>query len=188
MAQEGVWNFVPDQITGAATSDFTNYIGATKGGRGGAQYVLCYNTETVSLADGIAVQTQSATANSAYDPWGIASTSGNGFSAPAGILAGSCNAGGLCWVQVAGTTTVSVVSGTSSAAYGIIFNQTNTSQVYSTGATSQLLGDGSDITAAYNRGILGPKFLVNAKYLASNVGSATVQIVPQSIYAALTTA
>ncbi len=52
MAQAGGPQMVPDQITGAATTDFNLYVGACKGDKQGNQYVLVANQETVSVPQG----------------------------------------------------------------------------------------------------------------------------------------
>lgn len=172
MPQQGIWNMVPDKITGANTSDFSNYVGALKRGKNGHDaYVLCFNANTVSVNSGVAVSTTQASASSALEPWMVVSTSGAGVIVR-GIWAESVPASGIGWVQVSGLVTLSVAATDATRqAYGNAWAQTNTAQVYTTAALSQAVASDATLGITMDQGPLSPKFLINARFLPTSTGT-----------------
>lgn len=176
MAQQGIWPMVPDNITGANTTDFARYLGATKGGKDGhAGYVLCFNAHASSVAAGVAVSTTQASASSSFEPWIVVSTSGAGV-VGRGLWANSVAPNGIGWVQTAGLVTINIASTNGTyQAYGNAWAQTNTNATYTTAALSQVLTVPTGTFSVSNTFGVGPldvKFIVNARFVAASATTA----------------
>lgn len=182
MAQQGIWPAVPNIITGANTTDFDKYVGATKGGIGAAKYILCVLSNTVSQPAGAAVNTATATASTAFEPWIVAPTSGAAVE-HVGLLADSAPVGPvLAWVQIAGLATVSCTSAALTA-YSVALAQTDTANSYVTAAFSIGVPGASSHAMTFGVGPLDKKILINARFKPASAAStiATVLIVPRSV-------
>jgi hypothetical protein len=192
MAQQGDWMMVPAKITGAATTDFDKYIGATKGGKdGAARYILCFNSNSsASIAAGAVVTISTASASSAFEPFIVAATSGNGVVGH-GFVDESARPNGLLWVQIAGLRTITVVSSAGArSAYANAWAQTDTSNVYQTAALTTAFTTGAStdpIKATFAVGPLQPKFLVNARFVAASATTAVAMIVDRGFQTIATT-
>jgi hypothetical protein len=188
MPQEGAYVMVPDKITGAQTTDFGKYLGATKAGTGGAEYLLCYNANTDSVADGVAVVT--TTGNNTWQPWAVASITGTGASSAAGWWSGNVSANAMGWVQVAGVKTFAgaTLAATADALASRVV-QTDTAGTYSLVGFSSAIslvstsGVEHNLYYTYGKGPLGPKDIVLANSAATASGTITGLIHPRQFEA-----
>ena len=166
---QGTPQFVPDQITGANTTDFQYYVGMTKALHGGGGAILGLHASSASIPAGAGLAYNTQTAGSTCLPFQFADAG-----AAAGVVgvvgtdiaAASSN---LIWCQTAGTFTASVQNAAGlTAARGVTYRFTDTAgSMVSTGATT-------NANATLTQG-LGA---VNVQAIASDAGTAVLQLIP----------
>ena len=170
MPQQGFANIVPDQITGANTTDIGKHVGLRKDGAGGNQYILGFNAGAASVAAGAAMVRN--TAVSTVVPYGYASTasSAEGSAGIAGVCAESVASSRPFWLQTAGTFTAGVVSSAGSRAALL------TRWIPSSGVTYQVAA--TAVTTSAFEASPGNVYFYNAQSIAASGTSAVLMIVP----------